>query len=112
MNRAWLFITSVFLATLLVVLTIGLPLTYSSMLKLKEVSTSGKVADKGPYSNSTEEKVPVQTVNEEYVHSSDSELSVALLQLSASYIHVHEAIYVAFHGEMLCPPPNYLAGLV
>ncbi len=111
MSRALRIISSVFLAALLMLLTVGLPVTYSSVAQWKKVSAPSDVADKNPYSNSTEEKAPKNslTLSEEYVHGSDYESSLALFQVSVAYIHAHEATYVAFHGEMLCPPPNYPA---
>lgn len=111
MNRTWSLILSIFLAALLVLLTIGLPVTYSSVAKLKAATSKNKISDKNPYSNSTEEKTPNNTVtfSEEYVHISNHEPPLSLFQVSVAYLHAHEATYVAFHGEMLCPPPNYKA---
>ncbi|GAB3009923.1 hypothetical protein GCM10027051_09020 [Niabella terrae] len=107
--RKWMdYISGIFLAALLLLLTIGLPLTYSSISKLKQqTAASNKYADKNPYSSSTEEKTASNnlTVNEEYVHAA-SELNPLVREISVAYIHAHEATYRAYHGELHCPPPN------
>ncbi|MGN6294407.1 MAG: hypothetical protein ACTHMV_16785 [Chitinophagaceae bacterium] len=59
-------------------------------------------------SNTTEEKThgSINSLSEEYLHL-DSEL-FHLAELSLNHTRYHTASeYVAFHGELLCPPPNY-----
>ena len=61
-------------------------------------------------SNTTEEKTSngFNSMSEEYLHT-DNEL-FHLAELSLNHTRHHTvAEYVAFHGEMLCPPPNRLA---
>ena len=56
----------------------------------------------------TEEKAP-NTVNlaEEYLH--DNERAAGLFDdLSDCHIHGNDGTYVAYHGELLVPPPNQL----
>ncbi|PZR23249.1 MAG: hypothetical protein DI535_24500 [Citrobacter freundii] len=58
----------------------------------------------------TEEKTSngFNTLSEEYLHT-DSEL-FHLAELFLNHTRTHTfAEYVAFHGEMLCPPPNHVA---
>ncbi|GAB3427773.1 hypothetical protein GCM10027516_33150 [Niabella aquatica] len=89
-------------------LTIGLPVTYNSLSKIKSDIAQGNTGDNNPYSNTTEEKVPSNSlgISEEYVHDTHYDLHVSPYQLSIAYIHAHEATYVAYHSELHCPPPN------
>lgn len=58
-----------------------------------------------PFGNSTEEKAPSTTFSEEYLHTNhtiDHFFSVVL-----RYHKCEDAdTYIAFHGELLVPPPN------
>lgn len=58
-------------------------------------------------SNTTEEKTSngLNTLTEEYLHTSDELFHLAELSLNHTRYHTVSE-YVAFHGEMLCPPPN------
>lgn len=58
-----------------------------------------------PFSNNTEEKAPGSSFSEEYIHNhhvADHFFSVA------SQFHKCEdaGIYIAFHGELIVPPPD------
>jgi len=108
MNRFYNYISAVFLAGLLLLLTIGLPVTYNSLKAIRADITQSDSCDKNPYSNSTEERTPSGgvSINEEYVHEMRYDLHLPPQQVSVAYIHAHEATYVAFHGELHCPPPN------
>ncbi len=105
------YISAVVLLGLLFLLTIGLPITYSSVKAAKDNVAQGNACDKNPYSNTTEEKTPSGTisVSEEYVHETRHDLHLPPHQISIAYIHAHEATYVAYHGEQHCPPPNAVA---
>ena len=105
------YISAAVLAGLLLLLTIGLPVTYSSVKAIKNSAAHGNACDKNPYSNATEEKTPSGTVSvsEEYVHETRHDLHLPPHQISIAYIHAHEATYVAYHGEQHCPPPNAVA---
>ena len=102
------YVTGVFLAGLLLLLTIGLPVTFSSVQALKAKTTQSDNSSKNPYSNSTEEKTPNNNIgyNEEYVHNVHYDFHLPPSQIANVYIDTNEAIYVAYHGEMHCPPPN------
>jgi hypothetical protein len=106
-------LSSVFMMLALVWLTVSIPYVYAA--KQQAGVTASKAAtqatdedDSNPFSNTTEEKAPSSTVNtisEEYIHHSDELFHAA--ELSLSHHRVHSATeYVAFHGELLCPPPN------
>lgn len=108
MNKLISYISSIVLAGLLMLLTIGLPITYNSVNKIKNDISQGNTCDNNPYSNSTEEKTPSNSLNlaEEYVHNTHHEVHLSPFQVSIAYIHAHEATYIAYHGELHCPPPN------
>ena len=60
-----------------------------------------------PFSGSTEEKAPktLNSVSEEYLH--DSHRSEYLFSLGSQFHKGENAgTYVAYHGELLVPPPN------
>jgi hypothetical protein len=60
-----------------------------------------------PYGNNSEEKSSVNSFSEEYLenHQTDEHL----LSISSQYQNnENAAIYIAFHGELLLPPPNML----
>ena len=93
-------------------LTVSTPFVYASQQKTAEFH---KIADvdnplneeeSNPFGNSTEEKAPTGvSLSEEYLHDYHSSDYYFIL---ASQFHKFEdaEIYVAFHGEMLVPPPN------
>ncbi len=61
-----------------------------------------------PFGNNTEEKVPgnSNTLSEEYLHEHHS-IDTFFIQ-SVPYNNSGNAeTYIAFHGEMLIPPPNF-----
>lgn len=98
------------LAMLLVLLTVGLPVTYNAVKNLKSNIAKGNKSDNGPYSNTNEEKTPSSTnisVNEEYTHHAHHDFNITATQISIAYIHAHEATYRAYHGELHYPPPNF-----
>jgi hypothetical protein len=59
-----------------------------------------------PFGNNTEEKSPNTSFSEEYLHHKDHEHTY--LSKRAEYHKPENADqYIAFHGELLVPPPNY-----
>lgn len=106
------YISGLFLSALLMVLTIGLPVAYNSLKKIKETTAASKCKNDNPYSNSTEEKAPNNntiSVTEEYAHEEHHDFSFIPHQISIAFIHAHEGIYQAFHKELHYPPPNFLS---
>ena len=61
-----------------------------------------------PLSNTTEEKCSnsFNSLSEEYLHHHFDEGVYNLCKNKGNYYHGHEDTYIAFHGELLCPPPN------
>lgn len=60
-----------------------------------------------PFGNNTEEKAPTSSnsFSEEYLH--DSHKSEYFFAITSQYRKCENAgTYVAFHGELLVPPPN------
>lgn len=60
-----------------------------------------------PFGNSTEEKAPngANSFSEEYLH--DNHRSEYLFAITSQYHKGENAgTYIAFHGELLVPPPN------
>ncbi|MCH5598171.1 hypothetical protein [Niabella ginsengisoli] len=85
-----------------------MPITYSSVVSMKNSTAQGETCNKNPYSNTAEEKTPSNSlsISEEYVHNVHSDLHLPIQQITIAYIHAHEATYTAYHGELHCPPPN------
>lgn len=72
----------------------------SSPLDSNEEETSN------PLGNGTEEKVPsTSSLSEEYIHHNHR--TYFFFSVETQY-HKHEnsGVYIAFHGELLVPPPN------
>ena len=56
--------------------------------------------------NTTEEKAPSGTTfSEEYIHD-HHEADLLFLMASQFHINRNAGTYIAFHGELLVPPPN------
>lgn len=108
MTRSIGCISAIFLSVLLLLLTVGLPVTYSAVARMKACTSQHESTDKNPYSNTTEEKTPSNnlSISEEYVHDARHDLNPPGSPITMAYRHAHEATYIAYHGELHCPPPN------
>jgi flagellar biosynthesis/type III secretory pathway M-ring protein FliF/YscJ len=59
-----------------------------------------------PLGSNTEEKVPnANSLSEEYLHTFHT-ISHFYTEVSQYHKHENSDIYIAFHGELLVPPPN------
>ncbi len=96
-------------------LTISVPFVFEQQQKIAKQNTSanadlpiaGTEEEANPFSGSTEEKAPksLNTFSEEYLH--DQHQSEYLFSITSQFHKAEDAgIYVAFHGELLVPPPN------
>ena len=96
-------------------LTISAPFVFASQQEIAKQNSSapadlplaGTEEEANPLNGSTEEKAPktLNSVSEEYLH--DSHRSEYLLSLGAQFHKGENAgTYVAYHGELLVPPPN------
>jgi len=78
-------------------LTVSLPFVFAAKQKYQSI----QLADTG---NTTEEKVPT-TFSEEYLHQ-DTEHEYSFTDLNRQYNIHHYPLYIAFHGELISPPPE------
>ena len=97
-------------------LTVSAPFVLASQQQLakqdKMMNMASPLADSeeepaNPFSNTTEEKSPnsQNSFSEEYLHehhSSDYYFSIAMQHHKCE----NAGLYVAYHGEMLVPPPT------
>ncbi|MBO9658851.1 MAG: hypothetical protein J7527_08490, partial [Chitinophagaceae bacterium] len=112
---------SVTMLLMMLWLTVSTPFVFASQSKAEhhqELSTASSSQSTDDTADdeqacaplgSTEEKTSngVNSFSEEYLHM-DSEL-FHLAELSLNHTPQHAVSeYVAFHGELLCPPPNFL----
>lgn len=74
---------------------------------LADLPLSATEEEANPFSGSTEEKAPktLNSVSEEYLH--DSHRLGYLFSLGSQFHKCENAgTYIAYHGELLVPPPN------
>jgi hypothetical protein len=110
-------VSAIFMVLALLWLTISAPFVFSAQ---REIIKQSKTADANipmggteeestnPFGNNTEEKASANnTFSEEYLH--DHHL---IDHFFSSIMRYHKCVdadtYVAFHGELLVPPPNYV----
>lgn len=116
-------LTSILMLVTLLWLTVSTPFVVSAQLKAEKQKTalvSAASADQNDDADdeqsctalggATEEKTSngFNTLSEEYLHTDNELFHLAELSLNHTRTHTF-AEYVAFHGEMLCPPPNQVA---
>ncbi len=76
-----------------------------STIEKKQSSATDK-EDCNPLANTTEEKTPpTNTLTEEYLHHTEENNENAYA-VNNNYNHSDESLYIAFHGELLSPPPD------
>ena len=96
-------------------LTISAPFVFAQQQKMVEQKSAGCAdlpisateEEANPFSSSTEEKAPksLNTFSEEYLH--DQHHSEYFLSIASQFHKCENAgTYVAYHGELLVPPPN------
>jgi len=99
-------------------LTISAPFVYSSQQKLaklnkmaiESVSSTGNEEEAiNPFDNNTEEKVPSDgnSFSEEYLPDTYKTEYFSYIVLQ-SHKYENTSTYIAFHGEILVPPPMIL----
>ena len=96
-------------------LTVSIPVVFDAQQELAQQETKSNLSDNAfpaenddanPYSGSTEEKTPASgNLSEEYIHGSNSHSFAAIVKMSYDNHHSSE-LYIAFHGDLHCPPPN------
>jgi hypothetical protein len=107
-------LSAVFMMVALLWLTVSTPFVFAASQKMaKEIKTEKKQLpatdteeESTPLGNNTEEKAPnTNTFSEEFLHNHPE--SHYFLSKTSSYNKCADAAtYVAFHGELLVPPPN------
>lgn len=96
-------------------LTISAPFVFEQQQKIAKQNSaacadlpiSGTEEEANPFSGSTEEKAPktLNTFSEEYLHNHHQ--SEYFLSIASQFHKCENAgTYVAYHGELLVPPPN------
>jgi hypothetical protein len=96
-------------------LTISAPFVFENQKKIAQqenaasadLAITGTEEEANPFSGTTEEKAPktLNSVSEEYLH--DNHRSEYFFSIASQFHKAENAsIYVAYHGEMLVPPPN------
>lgn len=109
-------LSAAFMLLALIWLTISIPFVYKAQQDLAkqevakmslDVDDDQSDNDDNPFANTNEEKSGNSlTPTEEFLHDHHHEMKHHFTEISAQLIHEHESTYIAFHGELLCPPPN------
>ncbi|MBP6686732.1 MAG: hypothetical protein KA160_02650 [Lacibacter sp.] len=107
--------STIFMMAALLWLTISLPFVYAGQQEIARQQqtentglpfTGNEEESTNPFGNSTEEKAPGNnSFSEEYLH--DHHKEDGLFAVTKQYRSCENARnYIAFHGELLVPPPN------
>ena len=107
-------VSAVLMILALLWLTISAPFVtaaHQQMAKMEKVADNsnplaGTEEEAGnPFGNNTEEKAPSTSFSEEYIH--DHHITHHFFSLASQFHKCEDAgTYIAFHGELLVPPPN------
>ena len=96
---------------LLLWLTVSIPFVYEAQQQLAKntySNISGGESQKNdtgnPFANTTEEKTP-PSITEEYLHHEEVMTNTQIETISEYNSH-QIAVYLAFHGELISPPPD------
>jgi len=107
---------AVFLILALMWLTVSTPFVIASQQeqvrqpKMEKAASSPRAGNgeenSNPFGSNTEEKAPTSTnFSEEFLHSFHI-ISHFYREISQYHKHENSDTYIAFHGELLVPPPN------
>jgi len=107
--------SAVLMIALLCWLTISTPFVYASqqeqvkqgkLAKTTAANSGNEEENSNPFGNNTEEKTPnSNTLSEEYLHSFHL-ISHVYTEITRYHKLENSDTYIAFHGELLVPPPN------
>jgi hypothetical protein len=117
-NKLTGYFSSIFMMLALAWLTVSLPFVYEAQRVADNYNSTAKHSlpdteeDTNPFANTTEEKTPnsVNTPSEEYLHDAHSSENYITVP-STEYKVEHVSTYIAFHGELISPPPDANAGI-
>jgi hypothetical protein len=108
-------VAAIFMIASLLWLTISTPFVYAAQQQQKAYSQPMPADEEIP---GAEENNPFSNTTEEKAESGSGSLSEYLHHIHelihpAGSLHKHNcshdfSVYVAFHGELLCPPPNFI----
>jgi hypothetical protein len=108
-------VSSIFMVLTLAWLTVSLPFVNASQQQAAEIQKSASTDNKPEANdddnsfanNTTEEKTSnsVNTLSEEYLHDTHSAEYYVTVP-STEYKVEHVSTYIAFHGELISPPPD------
>jgi hypothetical protein len=89
-------------------LTISLPYVYEANRLAAETQTEEKAAAaQNPLANTNEENNnPLFSASEEFLHDAHHELDGYVVLINSVFFHKNESAYIAFHGELISPPPD------
>jgi hypothetical protein len=110
-------LSSVFMILTLAWLTVSLPFVNAAQQQATEQGSSASdnplTAEEGdnsnnPFGNTTEEKTSsnFNSLSEEDLHDAHSYDHYVIVP-SAEYKLEHVSTYIAFHGELISPPPDF-----
>lgn len=113
-NNLFRKVSAICMIVALIWLTISTPFVFHFQQELinieKTQAKKNPPTEKGnsnPLANTNEEKTPsVNTFSEEYLHHSE-ENNLRTNNTSNQYGNLSEALYLAFHGELVSPPPDF-----
>lgn len=93
-------------------LTVSIPFVFEAQQKLQKNTYSNTTSDTrkdktaNPLNNTTEEKTPSSVnLTEEYIHHTN-ENNHPWFTITNHHRDYATSLYIAFHGELFCPPPN------
>lgn len=103
---------SVLMLLALAWLTVSLPFVYADQQAQKEAAqkqyaTAPIEEDNSSLNNTTEEKTSSNTLSE-YLHDAHTPEHPGSLVIKSYKLHFSD-IYIAFHPESICPPPDRIA---
>ena len=101
---------SVLMLLALAWLTVSLPFVYAQQQAQKEITQKQCKAtsaddDSNPLTNTTEEKTSTSNTLSEYLHTVHITEHPSLLVVKSYNSHASD-LYLAFHPELICPPPD------
>ena len=109
-------VSAIMMIVALLWLTISAPFVFEHQQKIAKENSSSSAnfpiaaneeEAANPFSGTTEEKAPksLNTFSEEYLH--DHHYSEYLFSIASKFHKCEDAsTYIAYHGELLVPPPN------
>ena len=109
-------VSCIFMMLTLAWLTVSLPFVNGAQQNSKQSSSSGITTpidaedddSNNPFANTTEEKTSsnFNSISEEYLHDVHHSFELYVTVPSLEYKVENVSTYIAFHGELISPPPD------